>query len=482
MSRPPFCLTADELARWTGGRWIVPPGSRTHGGGFAIDTRTMTQGQVFVALKGEKIDGHAFARDALAKGGAWCVIASSESSLGPGAVEWARNLGAGVLLVRDTAAALLGLARARRGSIAPAKVVAVCGSNGKTTTTRLVRAAVARGDDCVASIKSFNNALGVPLTILNAPAAFGTLVCEVGSNAPGEIDPLGEVVRPDVAVITSIGREHLEGFGSLEGVLREETSILRWVAPGGVAVVNADSPGLIDAARAWAAGRGDEVRVLAFGVSPGATLRITSIEADLAGVRFRLDGRAYRAPLLGAHNAWNAAAAVAVGLALGRTPELIADQLASARGPEMRMEPVTVGGVTFINDAYNANPDSMLAAIAAVRALAPAGSPRVFVLGDMLELGAASASSHAEVLAEARRDPSDRVVLIGPSFAAAAGTPDERTLVIPEASPEGCARAAAFEPGSFVLLKGSRRTAVERVLASYRARINAGGVACSTCS
>jgi len=213
----------ENICRVVGGRWLVAPSGDIVPRGVGTDTRALVPGSVFVALKGYSHDGHEHA-SAAAAGGAVALIVSRGVEVG-GRVP--------VMLVGDTREALGKLARAYRRTL-KAKVVAVCGSNGKTTTVRLIDAAL-RGGGLVgtSSKKSFNNEIGVPLTILSAKEGDEFLICEVGSNAPGEIAALGAIVMPDVAVITSIGREHLAGFGDLAGVAREEGSIVRCLTPAG---------------------------------------------------------------------------------------------------------------------------------------------------------------------------------------------------------------------------------------------------------
>ncbi|HZW08060.1 MAG TPA: UDP-N-acetylmuramoyl-tripeptide--D-alanyl-D-alanine ligase, partial [Phycisphaerales bacterium] len=362
--------------------------------------------------------------------------------------------------------------------------IAVCGSNGKTTTVRLIDAVLRSAHPGTSSQKSFNNDLGVPLTILSAKPGNHFVLCEVGTNHPGEIDRLGRIVRPDIAVITSIGREHLEGFGDLAGVMREEGSIARHLRPNGT-LLYAEAPtlpppdtrtfeGLLETFsnpfssrcldKAYWLRRVRPVEI------PGGPVMPARV-----GVQWKdLNGHDWSVPLAGEHNAANAMLAVWVAQAMGLENEVIAAGLLKAEGPAMRQQVTVAGQVTIVNDAYNANPDSMLASLAAFPQLAPRAQRRVAVLGQMGELGGAAREAHAEVLAAALASPDiGAVVVVGPMFAeAAAGAPPGALLAVePSMSDETAQRIATYiKPGDAVLIKGSRSQAMERVAAAVAAR------------
>jgi UDP-N-acetylmuramoyl-tripeptide--D-alanyl-D-alanine ligase len=457
----------DQLRTVIGGTWAARPaaGAPTEARGLSTDTRTVRAGQVFLALRGERHDGHAYLAAAARAGAALAIVErESGSPLPPGLA---------TVRVPDTRRALLRLAGAYRRTLKKTRVIGVTGSNGKTTTTRMIDAVLSRGMLGTASIKSYNNHVGVPLTILSARPGDQYLVCEIGSNAPGEVSALAEAVRPDVAVITGVGREHLEGLGTLERVAREEASQLESLETGGVAVVHADSPYLLEQVAAHRKGRG--FNVVTFGVGTEADLRVGEVRHGFHGVTFTLNGRAsYHVPVLGRHNATNAAAAVAVGRRLGVGGDEIAAGLASVRGAEMRLEPLEIGGVRVINDAYNANPESMLAALDTLDGLEAGGGRKCAVLGDMLELGSGGPEMHVEVVRRALGVSGlGALALVGPLMRAAGRAAGDGRCVFIDDVGEGRAAKVAevFREGDVVLLKGSRRMRLERLLPAIGGRV-----------
>lgn len=428
--------------------------------GVSIDTRTISAGELFVAIRGDRFDGHAYVGDAV-RAGSRVVIVEDASCL-PDPVPddlWA-------LRVDCTRRALLRLGGAYRKTLGGVKVVGVTGSNGKTTAVRLIDAVLGEGLRGSASIRSFNNAVGVPLTILGASPNDQYLVAEVGTSAPGEIAELAAVLEPDIAVIVSIGHAHLESLGSLEGVAREKAALAGHARS--LVVVNADAPHLLDSLPR-------EPARLLYGSDESADLRLTGIEnlgAD--GVSFELNGRArFRIPLAGEHNALNASAAVAVGRRLGLDDEQIARGLARASGPEMRLERRRIGGVDVINDAYNANPDSVIASLGS---LGGAGSGRrVLVLGDMLELGEQSEALHAMVgraISQRVKEGGgpDALVLVGDRACGVTDGLDRSSLeasgvevVLTDPDRAAGVVRGLTRDGDLVLLKGSRAMRLERI-------------------
>lgn len=445
-----------------GGAWLAAPRPIPFRG-VSLDSRTIRPGEVFLALKGERADGHDFIA-AAARAGAPLGIVERELPL--------KTLpkGMGVLAVRDGRAALAALARAYRDdALDRVRIVAVTGSNGKTTTGRMIHAVLGTTLRGSAPTKSFNNSIGVPLTLLAAEPDHDYLVCELGSNHPGEIESLSALVRPHVGVITSIGRAHAGAFGSLEAIAREKLSIFAHLQPwrgDGVRILPGDTPLLAHVRPATTFGVGDE-----------CTFRVENIAEDGPCIAFRITGGPdLLMGLIGRHNALNAAAAAAVGRAFAVPWEAIARGLGSVRPAEMRLQVRVVRGIDFLEDCYNANPDSMLAAIRTLRAM-PARGRRIAILGDMLELGDASGALHAEIAEDLLREPPDAIVLLGPAFAAAgealaSALPDRTTII---ADPALAERAAAgLGRGDLVLVKGSRSMRMERVIRAAEAQPAAG--------
>mgnify|MGYP001795084761 CR=1 FL=1 len=419
-----------NLEKITGGEWIVEPELyESSARGLSHDTRTLTPGQVYLAVKGENHDGHRFVGSALENGAA-CAIVSDEAAIGPGPV----------LFVDNTVAALQELASAYRDELARSgcKVIAVCGSNGKTTTRHLIHHVLTHcGLRGTQSPKSFNNHLGVPLTLLAASPDDDFVACEIGTNHPGEIASLGDIAWPDAAVITSIGAEHLEFFRTIEGVAKEEAAILQFVRPHGYVTLPAEAAQLI------APFYDVQDGVVMLPVPPGSPDR--DVPDDF--------------PLLGEHNRMNAALVVALCRWLEAPPDAVNDALRSAESPAGRLRRIRLGqGVTVIDDSYNANPDSMRAA---VRVLGEAEGRKIAVLGEMLEMGVLGESAHAEVAAVAAQ-VADRVVLVGEGFGGREWSEQLPTDV-----------AAEVEPGDTVLLKASRGVAIERMIPAIEKRFPA---------
>ena len=478
--------TPTNIQHVTGGNWLVRPpsgdGFRTPVDGVGTDTRTIKLSQAFVALSGDTFDGHDFLAQAVV-GACGLVIVANEAKV-PDA--WKTGNGPAVLRVDSTLRALQRLASAYRKSMPHLRVVGVTGSNGKTTTTRVLDALLSVKLRGSASIKSFNNHIGVPLTLLAVRPGDQYVVCEMGMNHTGEIAPLTDMARPDAAIITSVGRAHLEHLGSIGAIAKEKASIYAGLKEDGLAVAPADTPLLADYLRRLA-------HVVTFGRSEEADLRLTSIEVvreqsadgdragEATGQRFTLNSRqTYTLPLLGEHNVMNACAAVAVARRFGLSEEEIALGLAAAKPPEMRFNRLSIGGAEIVNDAYNASPESVAAALRTFASMWPRegkgrASRRVLVLGDMLELGAEAGEAHDEIgRLIASACPAELLVTVGtnaPRYASASGMNSARTMRFEEADERACREiAGAIRPGDAVLLKASRRMGLERVVEALRER------------
>jgi UDP-N-acetylmuramoyl-tripeptide--D-alanyl-D-alanine ligase len=471
--------TRRGLAEATRGRWAHDPTRPLDG--VSIDTRTLLPSQVFVALRGQRHDGHEYLARAMEAGASALVIdrelvwqlARSHELAGT----------TGVLVVEDTRRALMDMARAYRALLTGTRVVGVGGSNGKTSTVRMLDAVLSRRLRGRASPRSFNNDIGVPLTILSAQPTDQYLVCEMGTNAPGELGALSMLVEPDVSVCTSLGREHLEGLASLEGVAKEEAALVRGLRAGGVAIVNADHDLLLREVREAFKAFDDAVAMpgssprtmITFGTRHGATVRVARVSQDMEGLRFDLaDGLSARLRALGAHNAVNAAAAIATARWFGLSTEQIVLGIERFETPPMRLERVEVQRVRIINDAYNANPESVLAALETFASVARSTQHTrlVLVLADMLELGEHAIAMHREVGDAVARMAKglDLVVLVGPlmGFAheqlAHAIHADKVVRIADVVPPRAMDVARMLRPGDLVLLKGSRAMALERIV------------------
>jgi UDP-N-acetylmuramoyl-tripeptide--D-alanyl-D-alanine ligase len=383
------------------------------------------------------------------------------------------------LRVKDTLAALQSLAKAYRRALAAdgTKVVAITGSSGKTSTRTLVHAALSAKLRGTQSPKSFNNHVGVPLTILAARPGDDFVVAEVGTNHLGEIAPLADLLEPDAAVITNIGSAHLGHFGTRDAIAREKSDLLRRIRPGGLAVLPAecDLLPLLLAAVPYGVG------VSSFGSGEQADVRLTRRPAPKPdGLRFTVGDRLeIELKLLGEHNALNALAAVAVGRWLGLSDQEVARGLAEAALPEMRLQVLSFGPadepVVVLNDAYNANPESMWAAVRTLLSypLPPRGR-RMAILGDMFELGDQSPRLHRDLLERvAAEEAVDQLLAIGPAMSVA-GQDIVRVVVCGEWR-DGLADelAAGLRGGDVVLLKGSRGMKMERLLAALARRFAA---------
>jgi UDP-N-acetylmuramoyl-tripeptide--D-alanyl-D-alanine ligase len=351
----------------------------------------------------------------------------------------------------------------------------VVGSAGKTTTKRLIDATLRGSMHGSMSPKSFNNDIGVPLTLLNAPSTDRYVVVEIGTNSLGEVPHLAKMVQPDIAVITMIGREHLEGLGSLENIAQENAAVLTHLQPKGLAVMNADAPLLRRFVKVASS-------CVLFGTADDAEMRLTARGANETGRWwFEVNGRTrYQLSLPGKHNAINALAAVAVARKLGVQDQQISDGLAQAEGAPMRMTRQTIGPVTVYNDAYNANPDSMIAALETFAEVAANHSRRIAIIGDMLELGESAATLHREIIDGVieidARVKFDHVITIGKLLGEASSSLRERWSAGRVISfdkvdaKSGDPIATLLRAGDAVLLKGSRGIGLERLLAFIEER------------
>jgi UDP-N-acetylmuramoyl-tripeptide--D-alanyl-D-alanine ligase len=450
-------LTIQQIRQAVGGKPLtsIPP-KVAEITAVCTDTRRMEPGSLFVALSGENFNGHEFLPDA-AKGGAIAAIIEEAPS------HDLPNLH--LIGVKSTRQALGKLATHVRKQMR-SKVIAVAGSNGKTSTKYLIDAALAGKLKGSISPKSFNNDIGVPLAIFPADPMQDYLVLEMGTNHPGEIKVLTDMAQPDIAVITSIGAEHLEFLGDLMGVRRENASIISGLNPRGTLVYNGDDPELASAVAPYPA------KKLKFGfrLDVKNDLFATHVETLDNGVRFNLNNskRSVFVPMLGRHTASNALAAIAVARSLRLSEEEIIQNLSVAHGPEMRLQRSDVAGVTVLNDAYNANPHSMKAAHETLAALTPKHR-RVAILGAMRELGESSDRYHKEIGEFAAGCKLDLLVCVGKQANLIAESAERSAMPIGSICKFVDSQEAArgvlkiLREGDLVLLKASRGMRLERV-------------------
>jgi UDP-N-acetylmuramoyl-tripeptide--D-alanyl-D-alanine ligase len=436
---------------------ITRGGAETECQRVCTDSRAVQPGDLFVALAGEKFDAHQFLAEAAARGAAAMLIESARKP--------AQLPACAVVEVPDTCVALGQLAAAHRAEF-DLPVIAVAGSNGKTTTKELVAAVLRTQRNPVWSEASFNNDIGVPLTLLRLESVHRAAVLEVGTNHPGELMPLVKMVRPRYGIITSIGREHLEFFGDLAGVAQEEGVLGELLPPDGKLFLNGDSEWAEPLARRATA------PVVRVGLGADNAWRATAIQMRVQCMTFRVEAPwaaytgNYRVNLLGRHQVLNALYAIAVGAELGLPRDEIARGLEACQPPKMRMQFCEAGGVRVLNDAYNANADSMAAALEVLQEL-PCKGRRVAVLGDMAELGEQRDAAHLEVGRRAAETGVSQLVAVGRMAGLIARGAREaglnRVLEIGEVEAAGAALKKFLKPGDVVLLKASRTTRLERV-------------------
>jgi UDP-N-acetylmuramoyl-tripeptide--D-alanyl-D-alanine ligase len=460
--RPSF--TARELSAATGGRWTGEAPASIEG--VSTDTRAIPAGSAFVALRGERFDGHDFLAEAARSGASCAVVARGRAASGPP--------GLPLLEVDDTLAALGAVARLHRLRFS-IPVVGVTGSNGKTTTREMIAAILATRGPVLSTEGNLNNEVGVPLTLLRLLPTHTAAVIEMGMSHRGEIGRLTAIAEPRVGVVTNAFPAHLEGLGSVDGVADAKGELYRGLPADGVVVANADDPRMLHRARK--SGR----RVLTFSGGSDRDADVVLLDVlsqDPEGMRFLLGIGTkeveVRLPLVGEHNAVNAAAAAAAALSLGCSDREIVRGLAGVRpvGRRLRVERLP-SGVLLVDDCYNANPASMKAALRTLRQLAGAGRA-LAALGDMLELGPAEDDLHRELGRDAAAAGLAALATFGPR----AGLAREAAI---EA---GMARSDTFHtedplllvafvrerlrPGDVLLVKGSRGMKLERLVEALR--------------
>ena len=451
MSQALFSPT--ELQTATSGRWLTPPAAEL-GFHLVTDTRTDGRGGIFIALAGEKFDAHDFLDKALASGCAALCINETRIHLAPAGVP--------VLAVKDTLQAFQQLAAFHRRRFPALKVAGVTGSVGKTSVKEMLRAIfseAAGADNVLYTLGNTNNHIGVPQNLLRLNENHRFAVIEMGTSSPGEIAPLARLAAPHAAVVNTIAPCHLEKLLSLEGVAKEKGTIFSALPPDGTAVIPAEAAA-VNELLAAAAGH----KILRFGGDGKGDIHAAFIQGDITGSEFSLtfpDRRSFKVSwqLAGTHQVVNAAAAASAAAALGIPPEVIVRALPKTTLPGMRMRQTLLNGITYINDAYNANPVSMKALLSLLRDTTPAEKV-VLVLGGMKELGASSAAEHRALLQWVKTAlPAARLITVGEEFSGLDGG-----TFFPRSADAAEFLQTLLQQGDIVVAKGSNSTHTELAL------------------
>ena len=422
----------------------------------STDSRSIQPGALFVALVGERFDGHAYLKDVAARGALGAVVSQMPADA-PDSLTY--------YVVPDTLQALGRLGRERRRAL-KARLCAVTGSNGKTTTKEMLRAVLGTKYKVHATTGNLNNLIGTPLTLLAAPDDAEILVVELGTSLPGEIAQLGAIVEPDAAVVTGISEEHLEGLGDLQGVLKEETAILHTIKPDGFAVV-ADEPPELGAEAKSVVPDPNALHIAGWSERADADLRARDVRLDEHGdVHFYFQNMDVHVPLRGRHNARNALLAIGIAREWGVDLGTAIAALAQLKPAKMRGEVHYYGALTVIADCYNSNPASLASSIDMLESL-PQKRQRVAVIGSMLELGPTSAQLH-ERAAQQIADSKIEIIVATGLFVPAFDTLREElgNRLVLEADPLAAwsLLESRLQGNEVVLLKGSRGVALERLL------------------
>ena len=445
----------DEIVDATGGRLVAGP-PEADAGTVCTDTRLLARAQTFLALRGERFDGHDFLADAVGRGAA-CLVVDRRNRL----PESALSPTVAMVVVGSTLDALSALGRAARARLA-CPVVAVTGSCGKTTVKDMLGQILIRHLRGRTPRASFNNRIGVPLTLLDAEPEDEFVLCEIGTNAPGEVAHLAQIARPTIGIVTLVAPVHLEGLGTLDDVAEEKAALVEAIPPDGAAILNADDP------RVAAMAERCRGRVVTVGLTWEADFQAGHVIQTDHGLYFTTTGSAgFEIPVLGEHQAVLALAAAAAARELGVSLEESAAALRVFKPPPMRLVAEEAGDVVVVNDAYNANPSSTAVALGLL-ALWPERR-KVFFCGDMLELGAESRTHHEQLGRAIAESGVVRLVCVGAeskataATAVAAGLAAENVTSVPDADAAAAMASDVVADGDVVLVKGSRAVRMETV-------------------
>lgn len=416
--------------------------------GVSIDSRTIEPGQLFIPIVAER-DGHSFIANAIAKGATGYLCAKDHPlASDPNAPD-------GAILVTDTVDALTQLGQWHRDTIDPL-VVGVTGSNGKTTTKDFIAAALGQCKSVVATKGSFNNELGMPLTLCDLNDDTEVLVCEIGARHIGDIKAAMPALRPTIGVVTTIGAAHVGAFGSESAIAEAKGELLEVLPDDGLAIVNADNPACL------ALGARTKAKVVSVGTNPGADLHPEALEvSDTGFVAITLDGQTFTSPLAGVHQTTNLLAAIGVADALGIARHDAIAGLVNAQVSPMRMAMTTIGHVTIINDAYNANEGSIIAALDTLSAMAT--TRRIAVLGMVWDLEDQVESTLSRIAQHSMSTGIDTLISVNANGYYRAGRPDTIETTSIEDGIAALIEALDTTP-TVVLVKGSRAEGLERIV------------------
>ncbi len=465
--RPPLLeLTLEEAASAMGGELEDSSARSIRPAGASIDSRSIREGEIFFAIEGPRFDGHDFVGAAFEAGAVCAVVRHG----------FGRNETAGpTISVTDTVAALQGLAAHYRG-VLDCSVIAVTGSNGKTTTKDLVAHVLAGTRQVSGTRGNLNNYLGVPLTLLSLRAEHEAAVIEMGASTAGEIAMLARIARPQLGVITNVGPTHLEEMGTVEKVAAAKSELLSELAGGGTLIVNGDDEILMSAIGAVSR---QDVRIVRCGFGADCDVRAASCRSiGSEGMEFGIEGLGEATiPALGRHSVYNALLAVAVSMEMGVPFGDVRERLSGFTPPSLRLQVLRAGGVVVLNDSYNSNPASAAAALGALEDF-PARGRRIAVLGDMLELGPDSARLHRELGARARS--ADRLLVLGRwardviAGAVEAGLDPGKASAFEDKPALVAELLSRLGGGDVVLIKASRAMGMDEVAAAIEERLSKG--------
>ena len=453
-------LSLSTLAELAGAKMIRGSGERV-AFGVGIDSRTIKPGELFVAIRGPKHDGHDHIAGAAAKGALAAIVSREDVGQVPA--------GFALLLVKDTLAALQKMARGYR-LLLPTRIASITGSSGKSSTKEMLAAVLGTLGPTHRTPGNYNNHFGVPLTLLGIGEEDRWAVVEIAMNTPGEIGPLAELAGPEVGLVTNIGWAHVEGTGSKEATSQEKGALYRALPPTGLAISNADDPfekKTLEGCRA---------RVVRVGCKQKVEYRLASITTDGANTRFSLESPKGRAevslPVPGPHMAMNAAMAMAAGIELGVEPKAAADALQKVQLPGGRVRLEKRGQGWLLDDSYNANPDSLAAAVATLESL-PGQGRAVALLGAMAELGSFSPMLHEDSGTTVARSQTGLCFAVGADskfLIEAARKVRKGEWARWFASREELLKAyrAEAQPDDRILVKGSRSQQMDLVAAELR--------------